>query len=150
MEGLNGLRNVMASIVGNLGSGVGDVVIALFLLVLFRMLLRKWWAAAFGVVLLLSAQNLLGAARASSPGALTVLIGTIAFVAILVRFGVLAALTGRFVFYLLASPPWPSSLSVWYAMPALAVLAVVAAIGIFGFHSALGGRPAFGQALDQD
>jgi serine/threonine-protein kinase len=149
MEGLNGVRAVAASIVGSLGA-VGNVVITLFLLVLFRMLFRKRWAATAIVVVIVGAQEILATSRAFTPGILPVMIGAIAVVVVLVRFGVLAAFSGVVVFYLLAGVAWPSSLSVWYAQPALAALAVVTAIAIFGFRCALGGRPAFGQAWDQE
>ena len=122
----------------------------LFLLVLFRVLLRKPWAAAAAVLVVNFALSLPRTAGGFSPSFLIGMLGSAAGLAVLVRFGMLAQLTGSFVATLLTSFPISSNLSAWYAGCGLYALAVVAAIAAYGFHCSLAGQPAFGHGLIQD
>jgi hypothetical protein len=65
----------------------------------------------------------------------------VAFVLLIVRVGLLAAvvafyMTGLFIFF-----PMTSNLRAWYAGAGMTALLVIAAIALFGFSTALGGRP---------
>jgi hypothetical protein len=89
-------------------------------------------------------------AHAFYPSSVLELLGLAAFIAVLVRFGLLAALAGNFVLELLRELPMPLNLSVWYAGPGLFALALIAAIALYGFRRSLGGRPAFGKGVLQE
>ena len=72
--------------------------------------------------------------------------GTGAF--LLVRFGLLAYLTGFFVQSLLSGTPVTLATGAWFASSGAAALAVVFLLGAFGFQQALGGRSLTARWLD--
>jgi hypothetical protein len=61
-------------------------------------------------------------------------------VAILIRFGVLPMLLPIFVSTILPENPLTTDLSVWYASSMFTALAIVLAITLWSFRTALGGR----------
>jgi hypothetical protein len=150
MGGLLGVRDVLASTASSLLAGGSGVLILLFLLVLFRMILRKPWAAAAVLLAVMALLNLLSSSTGFYPSSVLHVLALAVAIAVLVRFGLLAALAGNVVSQVLMQSPMPSSLSVWYAGPGLFALALIAAIAVYGFHCSLGGRPAFGKILAQE
>jgi len=150
LGGLLGLWDVAASTARAVQGGGAGAIFILFLLVLFRVIFRKPWAAVAAVLIVAGVLYVLGTPGGFSPGILTGLLLVVAILAVLVRFGFLAVLAGNIVSNLLTTFPIPASLSVWYAGCGLYTLALVAAIAAYGFHCSLGGRPAFGQGLLHD
>jgi hypothetical protein len=73
-----------------------------------------------------------------------------AFVLVLLRVGLLAAVAAFYVWGLFVLFPLTSDLEAWYAGSGVVALLVLAALALFGFTTALGGRPALGKApLDE-
>lgn len=71
---------------------------------------------------------------------------------IIARFGVLAAVAYYFTFYCttIGGAPWTTSLSAWYARPALLAIAAILALAIFGFRTTLAGRPLWRDELQPE
>jgi hypothetical protein len=118
----------------------------LFLLFLFRALLRKEWAAAVAFVLLGTA---LGAASGQfAPVDLVIgLIVNGVAVFLLIRFGLLALVAAYEFNDFLGSFPLTTQMSSWYASISLTGILLMAAMAFYGFYTSLGGRPAFGGAV---
>ena len=120
--------------------------IGLFMLFLYRNLLRREWAAAVVFVLLPS----LGAA-ASQTWPLALLLAPIFYtgtVLVLTRLGLLASVSSA-VFRLgfLDGFPLTTYGSAWYAGISLAGILLMAAMVFYAFYTSLGGRPVFGSAV---
>ncbi len=75
----------------------------------------------------------------------SLIIGMALFVFVLLRFGILSAAVCVFVVDVL--PSGLMGFGRWYAWPSLFVVALVAAIGVYGFRTALASRPAFGKPV---
>jgi serine/threonine-protein kinase len=117
-------------------------IIWLFLLVLLRIVLRRnrlaliAWCMVWVIQSVLTLGPLLGLAL----GAPFVLIDLL----VLTRFGLLGYASYTLVTFLLTELPLTFDTSLFWAPRGFAVLAVVAAVGAYGFKTALAGKPAFG------
>ena len=65
------------------------------------------------------------------------------FVIVLLRYGVVSATVAATVFALANLVPATTDFSVWYASGVLIPLGALAALGIYGFRTAVAGRPMF-------
>jgi predicted Ser/Thr protein kinase len=114
----------------------------LFLIFLFRVLLRKQWLAA-GVVII----SLAGIYAANDPNPFIgwpiniLFFGLMVFT--LMRLGLLAVAAALFVAIFLGQFPLNTDWSVWYAGDATFTIIFTAALAIFGFRTALAGQPLF-------
>ena len=59
----------------------------------------------------------------------------------LVRIGLVAAIVDSFVWTLFSSSPMTLQTSAWYSSAGYVSLAIVGALAVYGFKTALGGRP---------
>jgi hypothetical protein len=116
-----------------------------FILMLFRVLLRRQWLAAASFVLL---GALAGLADAHPGIGLVVQISFFAlFAATMLRFGgLLPLIVCLFVGDTLGNFPI-ADFSTWYASTTVFVLVVVLALTAYAFHTALAGRPLFKAGL---
>ncbi len=118
---------------------------ALFLLFLFRALLRREWAASLAWVLCIAfffaagSQSFLFALVQS-------LIFTVVTVFLLRRLGLLWLVVGLVFGDFLSNFPLTTQGSAWYAGIGLAGILLMAAMAFYGFYTSLGGRPVFGGA----
>jgi predicted Ser/Thr protein kinase len=114
----------------------------LFLIFLFRVLLRKQWLAA-GIVII----SLAGIYAANDPNPLIGWPVNILFFGLMVftlmRFGLLAVAAALFVAVFLNQFPLNTDWSVWYAGDSAFTIVFMAALAIFGFRTALAGQPLF-------
>ncbi len=145
-----GARTVIADISIILISAPVFWLSALFVLVLFRALLRNEWVAAVAFVLL---YGVFSAAQQSqfAPFALAgdlIFLGLAVFC--LIRFGLLTLVTNYIFYGVMKSFPLTLQGSAWYAGISLAGILLMAAIAFYGFYTSLGGRPAFGGAMLED
>jgi hypothetical protein len=118
----------------------------LFVLFLFRALLRQEWAAAVAWVLFLTA--FLSVGSDSVPIAVVenlIVQGVTVF--FLRRLGLLWLVAAIFFGNLLLGFPLTGQMSSWYAGLGLAGILLLAAIAFYGFYTSLGGRPIFGGAV---
>jgi hypothetical protein len=126
------------SIVDTLNKSLG----ILFLMFLFRTLLRKQWLAAGVVIVLLAGMY--------APNEVNPFIGwpvNILFFGLmlftLMQFGLLALAVSIFLAVFLNQFPLSTDFSVWYAGDVAFTVIVTVAIAVFGFRTALGGQPLF-------
>jgi serine/threonine-protein kinase len=133
-------------IIGNAAAIIGENAFPiafglLFLFFLLRVALRKSWLAATVVVVLGAAQAFLPATGQAALvfAAFGAIIWGFA-VLILMRFGVLPLLLAIFVSTILGNNPLTTDFSVWYASSMFTALAIVLAITLWSFRTALGGR----------
>jgi hypothetical protein len=115
-----------------------------FLLLLFRLALRSRRAAVAAFVLGVS---VFGAA-ASEHFWIVFLVNAVlnaAFALLVVRVGLLAAVAAFYVSGLFILFPVTANLRAWYAGAGLTALVVLASLALFGFTTALAGRPPLGK-----
>jgi serine/threonine protein kinase len=144
---LTSFRQVGFRLFVNQYSAVLFALAFLFMLVLFRMLLRKTWLAMALWCVLVGApvlgENLpfewaTGLARA------------LVLLFVLRRGGLLGLAVALFCFFNLVEAPLTLDFSAWYGGRALPVLAVLAGLACYGFHTSLAGKPLFGRSLLED
>jgi len=116
----------------------GSLVILLFLFV-FRAMFRRLWLAVAALIVLLVV--------ALAPMTLIyvffdVLIDALAVFA-LIRFGVLALMSGTFVALTLGAFLFAADFSAWYAGSSLFAIGSVLALTAYALYTALAGRPLF-------
>jgi hypothetical protein len=141
-----GARTIIAFVSNNLGPWLFLAFVFLFVLVLFRVLLRKEWAAAVAWVLFLTIFFYLGSA--SVPGALVrTLILNVVTVFLLRRLGLLWLVVAFVFSSFLKNFPLTTQGSAWYAGISLAGILLMAAMAFYGFYTSLGGQPMFGGAV---
>jgi len=73
----------------------------------------------------------------------------LAFLAVLTRVGLVAALSFQIIFLTLGFSP-PLEITQWYAGRAVIALLIPLALLVSGFYVSLGGQPIFGSALKED
>lgn len=133
-----GLITIVNSILGTL--------IFFLVLVMLRVFLRNRWLAAGTFVVFFAMPKILGSTHQVTDGIVWILIYGIAAVAV-VRFGLIVLATGTFMTNALLNLPYTSNLSNWYAFNSYLILAVFAAIGIWGFYTSLAGQKLLKQEL---
>ena len=142
-----GPRSIVANISNNLIASLGGSLAFLFVLFLFRALLRKEWAAAVAFVLFLSIFFAVGGQYPTVSFVTNLILNGLA-VFLVIRLGLLAeAAAFIFQFCLLENFPLTTQGSAWYSGISLAGILVMAAVTFYGFYTSLGGRPIFGGAL---
>jgi serine/threonine-protein kinase len=140
LDPLLGIGFTMSALLEKL---IGSVMVALallLLLLLFRTVLRREWLAAAVLVLLTSTQALFFSEAPwwiVAPGA--ILLRVIPIV-LTIRFGLLACVSSFVVVTMLCEMPIASDLTSWAGLPATAALATVAALTLYAFRIATGGR----------
>jgi serine/threonine-protein kinase len=139
---LLGPRTIIGNAAGMIGENAFPIAFGLlFLFFLLRAVLRRSWLAAVVVVVLGATQAFL---PATGQAALVFAVfGAIIWgfaVLILMRFGVLPLLLAIFVSTILGNNPLTTDFSVWYASSMFTALAIVLAITLWSFRTALGGR----------
>jgi serine/threonine protein kinase len=117
------------------------------LLVLLRLLLRRDLAAAGALAILLGAP---GVVLQDPSLMITAFAVAPVLVWILYRFGVLAVAVTVTTRAILFGVPLTLDLSAWYATRSVVTLLVLFGLALWGFHLALGGKPAFGAMTDEE
>jgi Protein kinase domain len=147
-----GARPFIATLSNNVVLSLFVSLAFLFVLFLFRALLRREWVAGLAFVLFFTV-FLNVSAYQSAPWIFLVrgLIfnGLTAF--LLIRLGLLAlAASLVFPLCLLENLPLTTHGSAWYFGISLAGILLMAAMAFYGFYTSLGGRPIFGGAVLED
>jgi len=112
---------------------------ALLLFVLTRLLLRSDLLAMAGIAAFTVVPSLLGAGDAPWMAAVASVILAVSWIALLLRFGLLAAIVGHFANMVLESLPLTTDLASWTAGPTVLAVALVGLLAIAAFRSAAGG-----------
>jgi len=116
-----------------------------FIFLLLRLVLRRTWIAVIAAVALAVFANLAGPAAAGtlSPAVVVLGLGISLYVAVGVRFGVLALAAMLFALLSFQRYPLTPNFSAWFAPLGLLNLALMMAIVVWCFKNALGGRKVF-------
>jgi hypothetical protein len=146
---LSGSRYFFAELIEGVGSSVSAGLLGLLFVLLFRLVLRRQWAAVGGVVALGLLYLYVGYPPLRTEDVIAVLSSGALIVAqllLIMRVGLLAFVVTMFLdgpFY--NDVPVTLELSAWYGEPTLLFLLVVAILTFYGFYVSLGGRPMFGE-----
>jgi hypothetical protein len=145
IDSLSGVSAAISGITVSTAS-VPQIVMAYFtILLIFRVLFRRNWAAIAGAALLFG--GFFFVANASREGPIASAIGTgvmlAGFTFIVLRFGFLAALISGFLLQNLGNIIWTTDLSAWYSGRMLLPVTLFGALMVYGFMISLGGRSIF-------
>jgi hypothetical protein len=141
-----GARTIIAYLSNTLGLLLFLAFVFLFVLVLFRVLLRKEWAAAVAWVLFLTVFFSVGNESVPAAAAQGLILNVVT-VFLLRRLGLLWLLVAFIFAGLLTNFPLTTQGSAWYAGLSMGGILLMAAIALYGFYTSLGGRPIFGGAV---
>ena len=128
----------MQLVVSTLGAVFGSLLILLFLFV-FRAMFRRLWLAVAALIVLLV---VFLAPMTLIYGFFDVLIAALAVFA-LIRFGILALMSGIIVLLTLGAFLFAADFSVWYAGSSLFAIGSILALTAYALYTALAGRPLF-------
>ena len=140
-----GVQEAVPLLVWRFAQSVMTGLAAVFLLLLLRLALRSRPAAIAAFVVSVAAVVATASAHFWIAFVADAVLNLV-FVLLIARVGLLAAVvafyvTGLFIFF-----PVTGNLRAWYAGAGVTALLVLAALALFGFKSALAGRPALGNA----
>jgi hypothetical protein len=127
-------------------SAIGHSIMFLFLLLLLRLVLRSVWLAACAFVPVATAYFCLPDPEPTYATWICSGLAVALFAWILVRFGLLATVTGLTVLNLLTALPITTDSSAFYFGNGLLVMGLVFAVALYGSFTSLGGRPLFRDA----
>ncbi len=144
---LGGTRHLLFFMVRHSASAVVQALVTFLGLLVFRVVLRRQWAALAVLAVVFATymyrnfghESLLAAALASGAALL--------FVTAILPRGLLCLVVLTYVALALEVIPGTPDLSAWYAGRALLALGFLAALAVYGFVVSLGGKPAFGEGL---
>ena len=146
---LLGSRSVVAVTFWAVVSPVFFALAMLFVLFLFRLLLRREWAAVVLFVSILTAAEVLQVASPLLYGIADVLAYG-ATVWVVARFGLLALVVALQVGTTLQWFPITTDLSAWYSGIGLTGACLLLGLTVYAFYTSLGGQPLFGRASLED
>jgi eukaryotic-like serine/threonine-protein kinase len=143
---LAGPGRLASWLLDRLGVSTIQALAVMALLILSWVIVRRLWLAVglAGLILVLgelSGENIaVELPMAIALGSLTIFVAA--------RFGLVALAFTQLTRNLLLSAPLTLDFSRWYAGRSMFVLVVLASLAVYGFHTSLGGRPAFRPAPD--
>jgi serine/threonine protein kinase len=151
--GLLGIRYALSDLVTHLEGSLSAAMLFLIMLLIFRLLFRRNWAAIVAVHVLFTFS--VGAAVVSESQGLwlTVLMVGSAnlIVAVLIRlvlkFGLLSLASGLLMMSVMRAANLTWDFGLWYAGSGLVTMILVLALAVWAFLSSLGGRKLFGDSV---
>jgi len=147
--GLSGIRYAAADLAIMLETAIGQAMLFLVVLLIFRLVLRRNWAAFLGFILLISLIGLSNPVAAELPIWLKVFYFIIAalfgttLIACVLRFGLLSIIGGMFMLVAMRGANLTWDFQLWYAGSGLVVLIAVLALAVWAFYISLAGRQLF-------
>jgi hypothetical protein len=127
-------------------------MVLLMLFLLFRIIFRRPWIAAGAFLLLwtgwIAAQWSIWSSSPSglAIGVLTGALDAAVMLTLLIRFGLVAFLSGV-SFFMLGNFPFPNDPSAPYFAIGLVPIVITLALAVYGFRVSLAGQPVFGDDL---
>jgi serine/threonine-protein kinase len=134
-----GARSALGAVLLHVPVSIQSTLIFFSVLLVFRLVLRKDWLAAIAFVALGTLTKLAGTDFPGIEMAATAVIFSLAAIVVL-RFGLVALATGFFTADMLLNVPLTADFSLWYATAGIVTVLSVAALAIWSFYTALGGR----------
>jgi len=138
LELLAGLRSTIGVALSKIPYGVRNGLFYFFLLFIFRVLLRRSWAAAVAFTLLFTLLGALDAHPIVSSLTSAAYFGLGAFAVL--QWGVLSLIVGVFVTGVLADAMATTQLSAWYFPYTLTIIVIPVALAAWAFYTATGKR----------
>ena len=145
--GLLGPQAVVSIVTIDLAIGILRATTYITLLVILRFVLRGNRAAAIGILFVFAAFWTEFGGKAMLLSAAFGLVISAIVLAVALRYGYLALMAGVFVGLLTSDLPWTTEVDAWFAPQVLLSWGVVAAMMIYGFVTAVGGRSLFRDPL---
>jgi len=149
-----GLRECLSVLAGMLAGVAFLPLLALVFLLIARTLLRRTWAAAAALVIIMTVVQFIGMddLRGLATGQLALWLGfsalwTALMLVVLLRFGLVAAVSAFLVIWILNGFPVSDDLSTWYAGSTLFAFTILIGAFLYGFFVSLAGRPIFKDLL---
>jgi len=130
-------------------STVQSALLIVLTFVALRLLVRRTWAATAIGVVVVGAASLNGALATGGIvwiDALATMVAVALVAVVIFRFGLLATTVMLLVDNLPSAVPFTGRVFHWSAAPGLETVALVLAVGAFGFRAARAGQPLFGGA----
>jgi Protein kinase domain len=127
-------------------SAIGHSLMFLLLLLLLKLVLRSVWLAACAFVPVATAYFCLPDPESTYATWICIGLTVALFAWIVVRFGLLATVTGLAVLNLLTAVPITTDSSAFHFGNGLLVMGLVFALALYGSFKSLGGRPLFSDA----
>jgi hypothetical protein len=145
---LLGTTAVIARVLNQVFNAVLNAIFAVFAMVLLKLVVKREWlasAVAIGLAMLL-------AVRGSGDGSRLVnLTAALLMVSIIVltiqRLGLVAITSLFFVYFVMTSALITLDTSRWFFPSTVVLLAIPAALALYGFYASRGGEPIFGSKL---
>lgn len=141
-----GARGTATALLFQIPSSISGTLVFFFLIFLLRVILRKQWLASTGFTLIYATLELFTSDHPRVEVPVAIVIYAVAAV-VVVRFGLVALAVGIFTADLLANIGMTTDFSAWYAGNTLFPLLFVAALAVWGFYTALAGRPLLREEL---
>ena len=135
---LDGTRQAVAEL-SNFSQTIGDTMGYLFALLLFRVILRRLWAAAGLLVLILATVATLNGVNPLIDAPFALLYWSVQII-VLMRLGMIGFLSLRVFLIPSIFLLHTTNLSAWYAGRTLLVPLLLAALAAYAFYVSLGGR----------
>jgi hypothetical protein len=139
LEALQGPGFLTSSVLEMASGSILFAMAVLLAFVLLRLVLRRDVLATAGVALLTCIPAALGAWDAAWAAAALGVLWAVSWIALLLRFGLLAGIAGLFANELLEGLPLTADLSSWTASPTVLAIALLAVVAVACFRSAVGG-----------
>lgn len=135
-----GARGVAGQIIAMQKEVIGDPLYVLVVLLLLFVILHKEWLACISAWMMFTfgAAKLFEVQQVTSWLVVGVVVG--AYILVLARFGLLAAMVFQFYNFLLLNCPITSDLFTWYAGGTVLALLVAAGVALYGFYISLAGQ----------
>jgi hypothetical protein len=138
LELLTGLRSTIGVALSEIPYAVRNALFYFFLLFIFRVLLRRSWAAAVAFTLLFTVLKAFDAHPVVSSLTTAAYCGLAAFAVL--QWGLLSLIVGVFVVDVLADIMATTQLSAWYFPYTLTIVCIPVALAAWAFYTATGKR----------
>jgi serine/threonine-protein kinase len=136
---LMGARSALGAWLLHIPLSIQSTLALFFVLLVFRILLRKEWLAAIAFVALHVLTRVAGSDFPKIEAVAQALIFSIAAIVVL-RFGLVALAVGIFTADELLNVPLTADLSNWYAMSGMLIVLSIVALAVWSYYTTLGGR----------
>jgi serine/threonine-protein kinase len=125
-------------VVTNAGFSISAAIATFMVAFVLNLVLRKPWLAWGAYVLFVTAQ--FSGPEQSPQGVALALAGALILALMVARFGLLAAMSEWFAFFVLGTVPLTTDLSAWYAPQGVVAALVIVGLAVYGFVLSVGAK----------
>ena len=146
LDSLVDVRRAIAMFLTNIPNALLSVLVWFILIFVLRVVLRREWLAATGMVLVYMGFSALTSTASPALAALFSAFETGVLLFVMLRYGLVALMGAIFAYQMFLFFPITADFSSWYIGTSLFGLLSVAAVAAWACHAALAGRPLFREA----